>query len=181
VASSWAVTGGRDAPRRDQLTQNGAIVGTPTQAVASQFTVKAIAGGKTATKQFTLKVTEPMVLTAPAAKAIKLGRQFLVSFGAKGGLGPYTWSGVGLPQVIGVNPATRGGRPTHPGAMVVTVKVTDSLGASLTAARPSRLRRSSLSRRGGCPPPAAAGTLYVTATDALGQRSTRKLKLIVRP
>jgi hypothetical protein len=105
VASSWTIASGT-LPAGIQLTQGGAITGTPTPAVASQFTVKAVAGGKTATKLFTLKVTEPMSVTAPTAKAIKLGRQFLVGFAAKGGLGPYTWSAVGLPEGIGVNPTT---------------------------------------------------------------------------
>jgi Putative Ig domain len=97
--------------------------------------VKAVGGGKTGTKQFSLKVTEPMRPTPPAAKAIKLGRQFLVAFAVKGGLGPYRWSGVGLPAGVGVNPTTgqAGGRPKQPGPLTVTVKVTDSLGTSLSA------------------------------------------------
>jgi hypothetical protein len=134
TANSWALTAGT-LPAGMQLTAGGAIVGTPMQAAVSQFTVKAVDGDRSATKQFTLKVTQPMTLGAPAAKAIKLGRQFLVSFAVKGGLGPYTWAGVNLPSGIGVNTSTGqiGGRPTTPGKLPLTVTVTDSLGATATA------------------------------------------------
>jgi hypothetical protein len=238
-----------------QLSAEGAITGTPSQAVASQFTVRAVGGGKTATKQFTLKVTEPMLITAPAGKAIKLGRQFLVGFTVKGGLGPYTWSGVGLPVGIGVDPKTGqvGGRPKLAGPLTVTVEVTDSLGAKLQAstvvtaatalavstqklpvAHNGKRFRATVKTSGGAgpvafrlagakpnwlafdaktgrlsgspklkprkplvvvkktkkgvervvrkrPPLAVSYILYVTATDVLGQRSTKKLKLSVRP
>jgi hypothetical protein len=134
TATSWAVSAG-SLPPGIQLSPEGAIVGTPTQTIASQFTVKVSDGSRTATKQFTLKVTQPLTLAAPAATSIKLGRQFLLSFSVKGGLGPYTWTGVGLPVGIGVNPTTGqvGGRPAAAGALPLTVKVTDSLGASVTA------------------------------------------------
>jgi hypothetical protein len=131
---NWVVMAGT-LPAGMQLTPEGAIVGTPTQAAVSQFTVKAVDGDRSATKQLTLKVTQPMSLAAPVAKAIKLGRQFLVGFSVKGGLGPYTFTGVNLPTGIGVNPATGqvGGRPKAAGPMPITITVTDSLGATVTA------------------------------------------------
>ncbi len=134
TAKSWSVSAGT-LPSGVQLTPEGAIVGTPTQSAVSQFTVRATDGSRAATKQFTLKVTEPMLVTAPKPTAIKLGRQFLVMFGVKGGLGPYTWSGLDLPTGVGVNPTSGqlGGRPGTAGQLTYTVKVTDSLGASLTA------------------------------------------------
>ena len=64
TANNWAVSAGA-LPAGMQLTPSGAIVGTPTQAAVSQFTVSASDGSKSASKQFTLKVTEPMILTAP--------------------------------------------------------------------------------------------------------------------
>jgi large repetitive protein len=134
TATTWAVSAG-SLPPGIQLSPAGAIVGTPTQAVASQFTVQASDGSRTASKQFTLKVTQPMIVAAPAATAIKLGRQFLLSFSVKGGLGPFTWAGVDLPEGIGVNPTTGqlGGRPKLAGPLPLTVKVTDATGASATA------------------------------------------------
>jgi hypothetical protein len=253
-ASGWALTSGALPPGM-ALGADGALTGTPTQAAVSQFTVRAVHGSRQASKQFTLKVTEPMVVGAPAATAIKLGRQFVLPFTVKGGLGPYTWSGVELPAGIGVNPSTGqvGGRPGAAGELTITAKVTDSLGASTTArsivrvagalslatttlptARDGKRFSGKLLTVGGAAPfklslagskPAwlrfdpATGTLsgkpklaprkplvllkrtkghvkrivraraplavaynlYVTATDALGQRSTKRLKLSVRP
>ena len=206
-------------------------------------------------KQFTLKVIEPIVVTAPTASAVKVGGQFIVAFAAKGGLAPYTWSGVDLPEGVGVNPKTGqvGGRPKTVGRYTVTLKVTDSLGTSsiattavstveklsivtaklpaahngkrftaklrtsggagplklrLAGAKPKWLRLVDGSARlAGTPklqprkplivvkhtkqgpkrivkkrtPKTATYNLYLTAVDALGQRSTQRLKLIVRP
>jgi hypothetical protein len=200
-------------------------------------------------------VTEPIVVTPPAPLAIKLGRQFLLAFAAKGGLAPYTWTGVGLPEGIGVDPATGrvGGRPRAAGTVPITVEVTDALGtkqrgtASVTVATALRITTTELpvahaGRRfaatiettGGADPVAfrlagakpawltfdaatgnlsgtakltprkplvvvkrsgkhvrrvvvkrrplpATYSLYVTATDALGQRTTTRLRLAVKP
>src|SRR5262249_13630747 len=113
----------------------GALVGTPSQAALAKFTVKASDGSKAAAKEFTLRVTEPVLVSPPQAKAIKLGRQFLIAFAAKGGLAPYTWAGVDVPRGGGVNPTTGqvGGRPRVVGDMSITVKVTDVLGTTQTA------------------------------------------------
>ena len=202
-------------------------------------------------------MTEPIVVTPPKTQAIKLGRQFLLTFAAKGGLAPYTWTGVGLPDGIGRRSGDRtqsAGDPSAAGTVPITVEVTDALGtkqrgtATVTVAtalqiattqlpvghagrrfsghdrddrrgRPGRVppRRSqalrgsrstqppatcpappssthgshaSSSRRTGKhvrrivverPPLPAAYSLYVTATDALGQRSTTRLRLTVKP
>ncbi len=119
AATAWTVAAGT-LPPGVALTPDGAITGTPTQAAVTQFTVRVVSGDRTASKQFTLKVTEPLLATAPGATAIKLGRQFLLPFAVKGGLGPYTWSGIDLPAGIGVNPKTGqvGGRPNAAGELI---------------------------------------------------------------
>ncbi len=200
-------------------------------------------------------MTEPIAVTPPETQEIKLGRQFLLAFAAKGGLAPYTWTGVGLPDGIGVDPATGrvGGRPKAAGTVPITVEVTDALGTKqrgtatvtvatalqiattqlpvghagrrftatiettggadpvafrLAGAKPAWLsfdaatgnlsgtakldpRKSRIVvRRTGKhvrrivverPPLPATYSLYVTATDALGQRSTTRLRLTVKP
>lgn len=253
-ASAWVITSG-SLPAGMQFTPDGAIVGTPMQAALSRIVVRAVDGSRSASKQLTLKVTEPVVATGPAATAVKLGRQFLMSFAVKGGLGPYTWSGVELPQGIGVNPSTGqvGGRPKVAGPLTVAVQVTDALGTSGTAratvnvatrlsiagvrlpvARDGKRFSAKVLTSGGAgpftlrlagskpgwlrfdsatgqlsgkvklkprkplvverrtkkgvkrivthrPPLALTYNLYLTATDSLGQRSTQRLKLSVRP
>jgi hypothetical protein len=131
TASGWTIVSG-NLPTGMSLNSAGAITGTPTQAALSRITVRAVDGSRTTSKQLTLRITEPVVTTAPAASAVKLGRQFLVTFGVKGGLGPYTWSGVGLPEGVGVDAATGrvGGRPKGAGQLTVVVQVTDALGTT---------------------------------------------------
>ena len=252
--TTWSLGGG-GLPTGLALSPEGAITGTPTGAALARFTVAARNGSKTASRQLTLRVTEPIVVTPPAPQKIKLGRQFLLAFAAKGGLGPYTWTGVGLPEGIGVDPATGrvGGRPRAAATVPITVEVTDALGtkqrgtASVTVATALRITTTKLpvghaGRRfaatiettGGAdpiafrlagakpawlafdaatgnlsgtakltprkalvvlkrsgkhvrrlvvkrPPLPATYSLYVTATDALGQRSTTRLRLAVKP
>jgi len=251
--ATWSIGGG-SLPSGLGLSPDGAITGTPTSAALAQFTVSARNGSKATSKQLTLRVTEPITVTAPTAPAIKLGRQFLVTFAAKGGLAPYKWSGVGLPEGIGVDPATGrvGGRPKLAGSVPITVEVTDALGttqrgtATVTVAEALKLGTTELPEArngkrfsarivstGGAAPVAfrLAGTkpgwlsfdaatgvlsgtaklaprkplvvvkrsgkhvkrvfvkrrplpatynLYLTATDALGQRSTTHLRLSVK-
>ena len=114
------------------LSGSGAITGTPTQTVSAAFTVRASDGSRAATKQFTLHVVEPLVVTAPPAKAIKLGRSFLLTLTARGGLAPYTWSSPSLPPGINVNPTTGqvGGRPAGLGTLTLPLTATDALGVS---------------------------------------------------
>ena len=111
TAQTWTLASGA-LPTGMTLSPEGALIGTPTQAALAQFTVRAVDGSRIAAKQFTLKVIEPIVVSAPAASAVKLGGQFLVAFAAKGGLGPYTWSGVDLPAGCRREPQDGTGRRT---------------------------------------------------------------------
>jgi hypothetical protein len=131
AATSWAVAAGT-LPAGLALDGSGAITGAPTQTASSTFTVRATDGSRVATKQFTLHVVEPLVLTAPPVKPIKLGRSFVLTLAAKGGLAPYKWSAASLPPGVNVNPLTGqvGGRPQGLGTLGLTLTATDSLGAS---------------------------------------------------
>ena len=258
TATSWAVTAG-SLPAGLTLGGSGAITGTPTQTVSASFTVRASDGSRSASKQFMLHVVEPLVLTAPPAKAIKLGRSFLLTPTARGGLAPYAWSSPSLPPGINVNPTTGqvGGRPAGLGTLTLALTATDALGVSQSVSATvevvgrlsivtTSLRRARNGKRfaaavktsgGGTPvslklvgplPPGltfdpSAGalrgvptlparkplvttkrvktktgtrlvkkvvpraalartyTLYLVATDSLGQRDSQKLRLTVRP
>ena len=129
TASSWSVTGG-SLPSGLTLDASGAITGMPTQTVSASFTVRASDGSRATTKQFTLYVVDPLVLTAPPAKAIKLGRSFVLTVTAKGGLAPYRWSATSLPAGVNLNPLTGqvGGRPQGLGVLGLTLTATDALG-----------------------------------------------------
>jgi hypothetical protein len=258
TASSWAVTSGA-LPSGLNLGPTGVITGTPSATASSTFTVRASDGGRAAIRQFTLYVVEPLVLTAPAAKAIKLGRSFVLTMSARGGLAPYRWSAVSLPAGVNLNPSTGqvGGRPKSLGTVALNLMATDALGtsqtvsasvqvvaklsiatASLRTARNGKRFSAVLRTNGGGTPvslrllgplpkglrfDAASGelrgvpslpgrkplvktkrvkttkgvrlvkkivprrpvahtyTLYLVATDKIGQRDSQKLRLTVRP
>jgi hypothetical protein len=258
TATSWAVTAG-SLPAGLNLGGSGAITGTPTQTVSASFTVSASDGSRSASKQLMLHVVEPLVLTPPPAKAIKLGRSFLLTPTARGGLAPYTWSSASLPSGINVNPTTGqvGGRPAALGTLTLPLTATDTLGVSqsvtatvevvgrlsivttsLQSARNGKRFSAVLKTSGGGTPvslkvvgplppgltfdPGAGAlsgvptlparkplvttkrvkaktgtrlvkkvvpraplartyTLYLVATDSLGQRDSQKLRLTVRP
>jgi hypothetical protein len=131
TASSWTVASGA-LPAGMGLSAAGAITGTPTQAASATFTVRASDGTRVATKQFTLNVVEPLVLTVPARTSVKLGRSFVLALGARGGLAPYRWSALALPPGINLNPLTGqlGGRPTSIGTLPLVVTATDALGTA---------------------------------------------------
>lgn len=133
TASTWSVTSGA-LPAGLTLDGSGAITGTPTQPASSTFTVRASDGSRTTARQFTLHVVEPLVLTTPAPKAIKLGRSFVLTLAARGGLAPYRWSAVSLPAGVNVNPATGqvGGRPQALGTLPLALTATDALGTAQT-------------------------------------------------
>jgi large repetitive protein len=134
TATSWTVTAG-SLPPGLSLGNTGAITGTPSQAAVSTFTVRASDGSRTATKQFTLAIAEPVVVTPPEETTVRLGRSFVVTFSAKGGVGPYQWSGQALPAGVNVDGASGkvGGRPTEPGDLQLAVTATDKLGTTQTA------------------------------------------------
>jgi large repetitive protein len=133
TASSWSVTAG-SLPPGLSLGNNGAITGTPTQAALSTFTVKATDGSRIATKDFTLAIAEPVVVTPPAETTIKLGRSFVVTFAATGGVGPYVWTASTLPDGVNVDAASGkvGGRPTEAGDIQLAITATDKLGTAQT-------------------------------------------------
>ena len=134
TASSWTVTAG-SLPAGLVLGNNGAITGTPTAASLSTFTVRASDGSRVATKQFTLGVAEPVVVTAPDDATVKVGRSFVVTFAATGGVQPYRWSATGLPTGVNLDPATGkvGGRPAAEGDIQLSVTATDALGTAQTS------------------------------------------------
>jgi hypothetical protein len=129
TANSWTVTAG-SLPTGLSLGNTGAITGTPTAASLSTFTVRASDGSRVATKQFKLGIAEPVVVTAPDETSVKLGRAFVVSFSATGGVQPYQWSATGLPTGVNIDPATGkvGGRPASEGDLQLAVTATDALG-----------------------------------------------------
>ena len=133
-ASTWSVSSGR-LPTGLTLSSRGQISGMPGAVESQGFSVSAASGSRAATRSLAIDVLPPLVVTAPEGKLIKLGRSFVVGFAGEGGLPPYRWSGVSLPEGVAVNPDTGqvGGRPRSAGRLEVTLALTDALGTSRNA------------------------------------------------
>lgn len=76
VAASTPTDGGTERGLR--VVTRGADETIPS--TAERATRHAAPKDRSASKQLMLRITEPVVVTAPAAVAVKLGKQFLVAF-----------------------------------------------------------------------------------------------------
>ena len=106
-----------------------------------------------------------MVVTAPEEATIKLGRSFVLSFAATGGLAPYRWSAASLPPGVNVDPATGkvGGRPQEAGDLALTVTATDALGTAQSATATVHV----------------VSTLSITTTSLANARSGRRYRAVL--
>jgi alpha-tubulin suppressor-like RCC1 family protein len=100
--------------------------------VAKTFSTTVAAG---LSKSFTANVNaNPTVTTAAALPAAMARRAYSATLAATGGVGPYTWTGSGLPTGISVSAAgVLSGTPTLVGTSSAYLTVTDIAGGSSTS------------------------------------------------
>lgn len=126
---SWSVTSGT-LPAGITLTGSGVLAGTPTATGSATVTVQvADAGSRQATRQFTVTIVAPLVITPPVSPDGTQGVPYSLSFAATGGTAPYTWSLASGALPAGLTLATTGvlsGTPTTLGTFTFTVAVTDA-------------------------------------------------------
>lgn len=113
------------------------ITGTPTQAGTYTIPVTVTdANGNTVTSNYTVKITDPLVLPAATLANGTTGTVYPTQIIpiATGGSAPYTYAATGLPPGLTFNSTTREitGTPTQAGTFPVAVTVTDSDGTSIT-------------------------------------------------
>jgi hypothetical protein len=117
----------------------GLISGTPTKSTngtAIVFKVTDSLGGY-ATRSITIKIfAAPVITTAKLANG-KTGTSYKQTLAKSGGTAPFTWSVIGdnLPTGLTLNPATGviSGKPSQKtGVISITIKLTDSLGVSVS-------------------------------------------------
>ncbi|WP_431293912.1 beta strand repeat-containing protein [Pedobacter sp. P26] len=144
------------------------ITGTPTQIGTYTIPVTVTdANGNTITANYTLKVTDPLVLPAATLANGTTGTVYPTQTipSATGGSTPYTYAATGLPPGLTFDPATREikGTPTQSGTFTVPVTVTDADGKTatnnytITVVNPLLLPAATL-------PDGTEGTVYATQT-----------------
>ncbi|WP_165825389.1 Ig-like domain-containing protein [Pedobacter yonginense] len=113
------------------------ITGTATQ--SGNYTIPVTvtdANGNTITSNFSLKITDPLVLPSATLVAGTTGTSYTTQIIpiATGGTLPYTYSATGLPAGLSFNPTTREitGTPTLAGTFIIPVTVTDNTGKTVT-------------------------------------------------
>jgi gliding motility-associated-like protein len=144
------------------------ITGTPTQPGIYTIPVTVVdANGNTITSNYTVKITDPLLLPAATLADGTTGTVYTTQIlpTATGGTTPYTYSATGLPPGLTFNPATKAitGTPTTAGTYTVPVTVTDADGKtvttnySITVNNPLVLPAATL-------PDGTEGTVYATQT-----------------
>src|SRR5206468_8396545 len=74
------------------LASDGVLSGTPQAAGTASFTVKVSAGGAEAQRQFTLEVSAPLQISAPASPVGEVAIPLTIGLNATGGSAPYRWA-----------------------------------------------------------------------------------------
>jgi hypothetical protein len=138
ASKSWSIASG-SLPSGLSLGSNGVLSGTPQVAGASTFTVKVTSNGASSQKQFTLRVSAALEISAPPSQLGEVAVPLSIALNAAGGNAPYRWeieSG-SFPVHVGFigdqgngSVATIKGVPADAGSFALTFKVTDVRGRS---------------------------------------------------
>ena len=133
---TWTLAAGTTLPPGLNLSGQGQIGGTPTQAGTFPFQVQVTdsATGLSATKSLSLIITPTLTVTTTALPNGTIGLGYSQPLAATGGTAPYTWSASGLPAGLAINSSTGvlSGIPTAAGTQTVSVTVTDAVQGSAT-------------------------------------------------
>jgi hypothetical protein len=135
---SWAIQTGT-LPAGLNLSTEGVISGTPTQAAAVLVTLRVSDNmGGSATRQFSITILDILAITTTSPLPTgEVGILYSRTLAATGGTGPYSWSVQSgtLPAGLALTPATgviTGTPGTAVSSVVITFKVDDSAGKNAT-------------------------------------------------
>lgn len=131
---SWSVLAGNLPPGLALDAATGALSGTPSAAGAYTFTAQVQDSAQnTATRTFTVRFAEPLVITTSSLPEATEGQQYQTVLAASGGFPPYAFSLAGGSLPPGMTLAADGtlsGAPGASGQFAFTVQALDSEGLS---------------------------------------------------
>jgi len=140
---TWSVSAGK-LPTGLALSSN-AIMGTPTQAQVSFFTIQvsdASSPSLVATQQLSISIapaTSAVQITTTSLPGGQVGQSYNGTLAASGGIAPYSWSITSGSLPIGLTLADSSGKisgtPTESGTFPITVQVKDSGSPAQTASQ----------------------------------------------
>jgi hypothetical protein len=138
AGARWAVVEGELPAGLSLDSRSGVIGGTPAQAGAFSFTVQATDAAnvfRTGTASYTITILPQLQLAAVLPMG-RVGEAYSTSLSASGGVPPYTFTVIGLPAGLGLDPATGvvAGTPIYPvNGELLQVSVADSGSVRQTA------------------------------------------------
>ncbi|MGQ9917878.1 MAG: putative Ig domain-containing protein [Bryobacteraceae bacterium] len=128
----WSVLAGTFPPGLALDPGTGALSGTPTTAGSFTFTVQVTDSAQaTATRTYTVRTGEPLLITTAALPEGKEGSAYQASLAATGGFPPYAFSLIAGSLPPGISLASDGGMsgaPSASGEFSFTAQVLDSEG-----------------------------------------------------
>src|SRR5581483_3494237 len=134
---TWSAAAG-SLPPGLSLSAAGVLSGTPSAVWTTTFDVTlADNTNQRVSKTFTLRVVQPLVFPYTNLPDAKVLATYSAALSASGGVPPYAWSVVNppLPLVLGLDSSSgviSGGAPQLPGTYTFQIRVTDSVGQSVT-------------------------------------------------
>src|SRR5246127_4478073 len=133
---TWLLTSGSLPVGLSLSDSGGQIIGMPSQAGSSSFTVQvkdSSSPAQTASQQLSIAVaaaTTPLQITTNSIPAGQVGLTYSTNFVATGGAAPYSWAinSGSLPSGLSLNPSTGqiSGTPAQSGSYSFSVQVKDS-------------------------------------------------------
>ena len=167
---TWSISSG-SLPGGFGLAGN-TISGTPTTAGSSSFTVRVTdSASSSATAALSLTIIAPALnITTSAFPPGMAGTGYSQAVNATGGTPPYTWSVASgsLPAGLSLAGGIISGTPVAAGSSSFTIKVTDSVSASASAALSLAINAPVLSITTSSLPPGSIGAAYSQGLNASG-------------
>jgi prepilin-type N-terminal cleavage/methylation domain-containing protein len=145
---TWSVTSG--LPQGLSITTGGVISGSPTLAGSYNVVVKLSDGSTNVSTTFSVTINALLTITGPLLPDGQVGLPYTsTTMTRTGGTAPYTWSATGLPAGLTIDAASGvvAGGPTLLGTYSVTIKITDSIGATAQVVDSVVIAKAA----GGCP------------------------------